>query len=75
MKEAIKSMLNKLENGQWGCNECDFASNRASSVAVHIEAKHLRTDGFSCFICYKHCPTRNFLNIHKLRYHRDQSLQ
>ena len=70
MKDAIREMLCRLEGGQWGCSQCDFTSSRASSVGVHIEARHLLTEGFVCPVCNKHCPTRNSLNIHKFRYHR-----
>ena len=70
IRDAIKQYLIKLEEGQWGCSSCDFTSNRASSVSVHVEAKHLTTDGFYCNFCSKHCPTRNSLNIHKFRYHK-----
>lgn len=71
MKEAIKSRVYRLADGQWGCAECDFTSNRTSVVSVHVEAKHLQTEGFVCPICQKHCPTRNSLNIQKYRYHRN----
>ena len=71
IKEAIKSRVYRQANGQWGCTECDFSSNRASVVSVHVEAKHLETGGFVCPICHKHCPTRNSLDIHKYRYHRN----
>ena len=37
---------------------------------MHVEAKHLYTEGFYCNLCNKHCPTRNSLNIHKFRYHK-----
>ena len=70
MKDAIREMLCRLGDGQWGCSQCEFTSNRASSVGVHIEAKHLMTGGFICQVCNKHCPTRNSFNIHKFRYHR-----
>ena len=70
MKDAIKEMMIRLADGQWGCSQCEFSSTRASSVGVHIEAKHLLTTGFICPVCSKHCPTRNSLNIHKFRYHR-----
>ena len=70
IRDAIKQYMVKIDEGHWGCNSCDFTSNRASSVSVHVEAKHLYTEGFLCNICSKHCPTRNSLNIHKFRYHK-----
>ena len=70
IRDAIKEYLVKLGEGHWGCSGCEFTSNRASSVSVHVEAKHLYTEGFYCNICNKHCPTRNSLNIHKFRYHK-----
>ena len=71
MREAIKEMLYRLDDGRWGCTQCQFCSNRASSVEVHVESKHLVTSGFVCPACNKHCPTKNALNIHKFRYHRE----
>jgi len=70
MKEAIRSRVFRREDSQYQCADCGFTSNRASVVHVHVEAKHLETEGLSCPICQKHCPTRNSLNIHKYRYHR-----
>ena len=74
MREAIKEMLYRLDDGRWGCTQCQFCSNRASSVEVHVESKHLITSGFVCPVCNKHCPTKNALNIHKFRYHREDKL-
>ena len=71
IKEAVKSRVNRRSDGQFQCTECGFNSNRASVVHVHVEAKHLHTEGFECPICQKHCQTRNSLNIHKYRYHRN----
>ena len=72
MRDAIKEMLYRLDDGRWGCTQCQFSSNRASSVGVHVESKHLITSGFVCPVCNKHCPTKNALNIHKFRYHREE---
>ena len=58
MKEAIKSRVYRLADGQWGCAECDFTSNRTSVVSVHVEAKHLQTEGFDILMLFPPAWTR-----------------
>ena len=55
----------------WKCKSCDHASKRADAIRKHIEAKHLPSSGFNCQHCGKFCPSRNALQSHVSRQHRN----
>ena len=60
-------------DGSWTCNQCSFNSPYATTMTNHVEARHLRsTDGYSCQLCGKHCPTKNALKCHTYRVHGGQ---
>ena len=54
----------------WRCIECGHSSKRKDNLAIHIESKHIATDGFNCEYCGKFCPSKNALQSHVSRYHR-----
>ena len=56
----------------WRCTVCGHSSKRKTPVALHVEAKHIESSGFHCGYCSKFCPSRNALQAHVSRYHRNQ---
>jgi len=70
LNDMVKSMMFKNTENQWQCSQCNYSSKKISHVQTHVEAKHINTEGFSCPVCAKFCPTKNSLMIHKSRYHR-----
>ncbi|XP_023320121.1 protein tramtrack, beta isoform isoform X45 [Eurytemora carolleeae] len=69
LRDVLRSMSIPNPSG-FSCQVCGFQTNRQSTMDVHIEAKHIQTEGFACEHCSKLCKTRNSLNIHRHRYHR-----
>ena len=59
----------RLEDGQHGCSDCDYTTKYSTTLARHIEAKHVTTPGFQCNICQQYCPTSNSLMSHQYRKH------
>ena len=55
----------------WRCIECGHSSRSKTDVAKHVEAKHIESSGFHCSYCSKFCPSRNALQAHVSRYHRN----
>jgi hypothetical protein len=55
--------------GDWTCQECGFETKLRQRMSQHIESKHVEA-GSTCEICFKRCPTRNALRVHKFRNHR-----
>ena len=53
------------------CSFCDYNSKNIQHVKNHIEARHMDKvyTTYTCEICYKSCPTRNSLYVHKSRVH------
>ena len=68
----VNNFMFKNDGGCWQCTECGYNSKKISHVQNHVEAKHVRSSGFSCPLCHKQCPTRNALMIHKSRFHKQE---
>lgn len=56
----------------WRCLDCGHISRSKNDVAKHVEAKHIESEGFSCYYCGKFCPSKNALQSHISRMHRHQ---
>ena len=56
----------------WRCLDCGHISRSKTDVAKHVEAKHIESEGFSCYYCGKFCPSKNALQSHISRMHRHQ---
>ena len=69
LNEMIDTLMGKNSENRWQCSSCDYNSARKENVINHVEAKHLKTDGFNCDTCWKHLATRNALRVHKIRNH------
>ena len=35
----------------WRCLDCGHISRSKTDVAKHVEAKHIESEGFSCYYC------------------------
>jgi len=70
----IASKMERLETGEkageWKCKLCDFVHKYKQRTSQHIESRHISSEGNVCEICFKNCPTRNALRVHKFRNHR-----
>merc|ERR1712059_77293 len=54
----IRSKMVKSE-GMWQCTECQYSTKKSSNLFEHIESRHCPSQGYTCAICNKFCPTRN----------------
>jgi len=59
--------------GDWTCQECGFETKLRQRMSQHVESKHVEVDS-TCEICFKVCPTRNALRVHKFRNHRSDMI-
>ena len=69
LNEIINTMIVRNASNTWQCTKCSYNSQRKENVTNHIEAKHMKTDGFNCDMCGKLHSTRNALRVHKIRTH------
>ena len=51
--------------GSWKCSVCDYESKLKARTFEHVEAKHVKSQGYNCSICQKFCSTYNALKLHK----------
>ena len=65
----VGSLLEKQSDGCWACTECGYRSNVKTNVKMHIESKHLVSEGFYCPTCQLLCPNRKSLRNHTTRKH------
>ena len=65
----VSSLLAKQMDGAWACTECGYKSNVKTNVKMHVESKHLVSEGFSCPTCQLLCPNRKSLRNHMTRKH------
>ena len=56
-------------DGSWACTECGYKSNVKTNVKMHVESRHLVSEGFSCPTCQLLCPNRKSLRNHMTRKH------
>ena len=72
---AIESLMVREEDIHrgvlWRCTVCGHCSKLKTHVAFHVEAKHIESNGFHCTYCSKYCPSKNALQTHVSRYHRN----
>jgi len=72
LDDAIDEQMAKQADGNWRCLLCGNTSNKKSNTRAHVESIHLKTDGWKCEVCNKHCPSRNAYNVHFSRYHKQK---
>ena len=54
----------------WQCQDCLWTTRYKTRLWEHIEAKHVKSGGYSCPLCNKFCPSKNAWHLHKSRYHK-----
>ena len=67
---AVSSQMVKCE-GVWKCMACGWQTKFKTRLYEHVEAKHVETNGYTCQICQKFCPTQKALKMHRSKYHRN----
>ena len=72
LDDAIDEQMAKQADGNWRCLLCGNTSNKKSNTRAHVESIHLKTNGWKCEVCNKHCPSRNAYNVHFSRYHKQK---
>jgi len=74
---ADKALDNEIvthmqKNGAaWLCGTCGWETKLRARLWEHVEANHVQSNGYSCPICCKFCPSKNALKVHKSRNHRN----
>jgi len=67
--QAVVALMQKCE-GYWQCVACGWQTKFKTRLYEHVEAKHVETNGYSCHVCQKFCPTQKALKMHRSKYHR-----
>ena len=70
----IESKVIKLASNSFQCTDCDFSSKLKSTVANHVESKHIQHGGATCNVCGKVCATRQACRMHKSRDHNPKKM-
>lgn len=63
VKSAVGSM--------YTCTLCGKVCADKSAGRNHLESKHIPSAGYNCEICSKFMHTKNALQIHMCRYHKN----
>jgi len=71
LDNEIGQHMQKLEFGNWRCAICGWETKARARLWEHIESSHIQTNGYTCDICEKFCPSKNAFKVHKTRYHRN----
>ena len=72
IEQKIAEYIGKNDIGDYICNLCGKESGKKiSHIKNHIET-HLEGISFSCSICGKQFRSRNSLNSHKTKNHKDK---
>ena len=71
LDNEIGQHMQKLEFGNWRCAICGWETKARARLWEHIESSHVQTNGYTCDICEKFCPSKNAFKVHKTRYHRN----
>ena len=69
----IRSKMSNVGRGQWMCLLCNYVSTKSTNTYNHIEVYHM-TEGmiYNCDTCNKSFKTKNSLNVHKSKLHKQQ---
>ena len=67
--QAVVSQMQKC-GAAWQCLACGWETPKRARLWEHVEANHVETNGYSCPICEKFCPSKNALKVHKSRNHK-----
>lgn len=73
LEAMISQKMQRRPDGDWECLECPYSNKTRQRLQYHIESKHIASPGHVCDICFKICPTKNALNLHRSRYHKNNA--
>ena len=73
LEAMISQKMQRRPDGDWECLECPYSNKTRQRLQYHIESKHIASPGHVCDICFKVCPTKNALNLHRSRYHKNNA--
>ena len=68
--EVIDSLMMSLGGGRWQCVKCEYHCSRIN-VQMHIEAKHVVSDGYICPHCNQLLKNKIALKNHLARKHKN----
>ena len=72
VKATLERHMKRLDSGVYICLLCNYQARRSHHITNHIEAKHMQSElSYHCNICFTSCPTKNALNAHKSRKHKN----
>jgi len=72
VKATLERHMKRLDSGVYICLLCNYQARRSHHITNHIEAKHMQSElSYQCDICFTSCPTKNALNAHKSRKHKN----
>ena len=59
------------KNGDlWQCLDCLWTTKYKTRLWEHIEAKHVKSQGYMCPFCSKFCSSKNAYHQHKSKFHK-----
>ena len=61
---TVESMIEKLFDGSYACNMCDYTSKHKGHVRAHAE-RHIEGLEYPCNVCNKVYRTSNNFRVHK----------
>ena len=72
MKAIMEKNVRKIDSANFICLICEYKSKRSTHMLNHFESKHMQSGlEYNCDICFTTCPTKNALNVHKSRKHKN----
>ena len=69
--EVAASYMMLLSNNEYQCSGCEHRSKFKNNMIKHIDSKHINHGPESCQFCQKQCSSKQALQKHISRYHRD----
>lgn len=69
--EEAASYMMLLSNNEYQCCGCEHRSKFKNNMIKHIDSKHINHGPESCQFCQKQCSSKQALQKHISRYHRD----
>ena len=69
--EVAASYMLLLSNNEYQCSVCEHRSKFKNNMIKHIDSKHIHHGPESCPFCQKQCSSKQALQKHISRYHRD----
>ena len=68
--DVIDSLMINLGGGKWQCGKCEYLCSKIN-VQMHIEAKHVVSDGYICPYCDQLLKNKIALKNHLARKHKN----